>query len=102
MTTKKNKKLTWSAYGIPRKNLKSSRIEDEECLIFCGGKKVLSCKKASDTFIHGKHIFGDRSVGVMFMSTIDLKSNCMNNIEPVQVLCSLIFVFLSNIKQSYF
>ena len=81
--------------------------DNEECLIICR-EKVLLCKKASETFIHGKQTcsaksFGNRSVGVMFVLK-DVRYQLQIKLceqEHVQIFESLIFVFLLNVKESY-
>ena len=72
-------------------------------LIVCDnfkGKKILSCKKTSETFIHGKQTFSaiNRCVVIVLMSRIDLKSSNQTVLRCAGILfCSLIFVFLPNV-----
>ena len=75
-------------------------------LIVCDnfkGKKISSCKKTSETFVHGKQtcsLIGRCVVISVFMSRIDLKSSNQTVLTSAGILfCSLIFVFLSNVKQ---
>ena len=77
-------------------------------LIVCDNfkeKKILSFKKTSETFIHGKQTCSGISrcdvIQVLMSCTcIDLKSTNQTVLTCAGILfCSLIFVFLSNVKQ---